>query len=113
VTGVQTCALPISTAFQFCRPIRFADFSRLHNIKLTGEKDPDVFLIDCEGLHSLSDATPSLKKATFALAQMSSLTVLVVRGMSNYNNIDSAKSLFVLGRAFTPDVPVSSLAPLS
>jgi hypothetical protein len=96
---------PIITAFQFCRPIRFADFSRLHNIELTGEKDPDFFLVDCEGLHSLSDATPSLKKATFALAQMSSLTVLVVHGMSNYSNIDSAKSLFVLSRAFTPDVP--------
>jgi hypothetical protein len=95
----------VTAAFQFCGPIKLADLGHLHGIDLSSQKDPDIFVVDCEGLHSLSDTTPGLKKATFALVQMSSLTVLVVHGMLNASNIHSARSLFVLSRAFAPDNP--------
>jgi hypothetical protein len=52
----------------------------------------------------MGDTTSCLQKATFALAQMLSFTVLVVHGMLSHDSIGSAKSLFVLSRAFTPNI---------
>jgi hypothetical protein len=40
-----------------------------------------------------------------ALAKIASLTVLAVQVMLNGNNIHPTRSLFVLTRAFTPDLP--------
>jgi hypothetical protein len=96
-------AEPVTKTFQFCGPIQFAELARLHKLDLTSEMDPDIFLIDCEGLHSLAATRPGLKRATFALAQISTLPVLVVHGMLNHDNISSARSLFVLSQAFIPD----------
>jgi hypothetical protein len=36
---------------------------------------------------------------------MSSLIVLVVHGMINHDNISAVRSVFVLSRAFTPEIP--------
>jgi hypothetical protein len=96
---------PVTKQFQFCGPLKFKDFGDIHGLKLTVDSDPDVFLIDCEGLHSLSETMPCLKQATFALAQMASLTVLVMKDTFNHENRDSVCSLFTLSRAFSREIP--------
>jgi hypothetical protein len=95
----------VTTKFQFYGPLKSAQLGQIHGLDLSVKSDPDVFLIDCEGLHSLGETTPELKKATFALAQMSSLTVLVMKEMLNHQNLDSVRSLFALTRAFSRDIP--------
>jgi hypothetical protein len=46
-----------------------------------------------------------LKQATFALSEMASLTVLVMKDQVNFDNIDSVRSLFVLSHAFSCKLP--------
>jgi hypothetical protein len=69
------------------------------------EGDPDLFVIDCEGMNSFGKTTATLKQATFALSQMSSMTLLVAKSQVNLENIDSIRSLFVLSHAFSRDIP--------
>jgi hypothetical protein len=57
---------PVTDAFQFCGPIKFADFGRLDGIDFRSTKDPDIFMVDCEGLYALSQTAPGAKKAAVA-----------------------------------------------
>jgi hypothetical protein len=96
---------PVTRKFQFCGPLKFADLARIHQIDLAVGTNPDIFLIDCEGLHSLGETTPGLKQATFALAQISSLTILVMRDLLNRENLESVRSLFAISHAFSQQIP--------
>jgi hypothetical protein len=96
---------PVTTKFQYVGPIKFSQLSEIHEISIMVDSDPDIFLIDCEGLHSLGVTTPVLKQATFALSQMSSMTVLVMKDQVNHENIENVRSLFVLSRAFSSQLP--------
>jgi hypothetical protein len=96
-------AEPVTKTFLFCGPIKFPELDRLHQLDLRSEKDPDIFLINCAGLHSLASMRSGLESPTFALDQISSLPVLVIHGMLNHENINSARSRFVLSQAFIPD----------
>jgi hypothetical protein len=98
-------AWPITKAFQSATPLTFEDLSQIHGISLSTKSHPDIFLVDCEGLHSLEETSPGLKKATFALAQISSLIVLVMKEQLCFDNLISVRSLFALSRAFGRDVP--------
>jgi hypothetical protein len=98
-------AQPVTMKFQYAGPFKFGQLAQLHNVDLKVESDPDIFLIDCEGLHSLGKTTPVLKQATFALSQMVSMTILVMKEQVNHDNIDSVRSLFVLSHAFSRDLP--------
>jgi hypothetical protein len=69
--------VPITRGFQYVGPLKFRDLETIHHIRLQVPSDPDIFVIDCEGLHSLVEATPTLKKAMFSLSQLASMTVLV------------------------------------
>jgi ribosomal protein L35AE/L33A len=71
--------------------------------------DPDVFVVDCEGVNSLGEATAILKQATFALAQMASMIVQVMKGQVNQQNISDVRAQFVLSRAFTRKLPGFSI----
>jgi hypothetical protein len=95
----------VTTKFQYVGPLKFPDLAAIHGVGLPATTNPDVFIVDCEGLHSLAETTPSLKQATFALAQMVSLTVLVMKDGVNHANIDQIRSLFVLSHAFSRDIP--------
>jgi hypothetical protein len=96
---------PITKKFQYCGPLTFAEFQRIHGIPLQCESNPDIFVVDCEGLHSLGKTTRTLKPATFVLAQMASMTVLVMKDQVNQENIPHVRSLFVLSHAFIREVP--------
>jgi hypothetical protein len=95
---------PITMKFQYVGPLKFADLAKIHGTQLNPNLDCEVFIIDCEGLHALSNTPARLKQATFALAQMVSVTVLVTKEMVNWDNIDSIRSLFILSHAFTRKV---------
>jgi hypothetical protein len=97
---------PVTFGFQYAGPLRMSELCQIHHVQPPAQKsDPDVFIIDCEGLHSLGETTPALKQATFSLAQMASVTVLVTRGPLNHDNIASAQALFTLCRAFSRRIP--------
>jgi hypothetical protein len=81
----------------------------IHDVPLPVHSNPDLFLIDCEGLHSLGHTTPVLKQATFALSQIVTMTVLVMKDLVNHENIDSVRSLFVLSHAFSRHLPGFSI----
>jgi hypothetical protein len=99
---------PVTSQFQYCGPIKFALLSRIHNINLDVPSNPDLFFVDCEGLHSFGKTTPGLKKATFALTQMARVTVLVMKDQVNYDNLTSVISIFTLTHAFSRAIPRSS-----
>jgi hypothetical protein len=92
---------PVTKRFQYFGPFKFDHRSQIHGIPLSVPCDPDLFLIDCEGLHSLSSTTAFLKQATFALSQMVSMTVLVMKDMVNHENIENVRSMFVLSHPFS------------
>jgi hypothetical protein len=96
---------PVTSKFQFCGPLDFSELGQIHGIDLQAKSKTDLFLVDCEGLHSLEKATPGLKKATFALSQMANLTVSVMKDMVNDQNIDSVRAMFALSRAFSREIP--------
>jgi hypothetical protein len=96
---------PITKYFQYVGPLKFSKLSQIHKIQLEVKGDPDIFIIDCEGLNSFGETTPALKQATFALSQMSSMTLLVLKDQVNQQNINSIRSLFVLSHAFSRDIP--------
>jgi hypothetical protein len=96
---------PVTMKFQYVGPLKFADLAQIHKIQLNVTSDPEVFLIDCEGLGSLSERTPALEQATFALAQMATLTVLVTKEPVNHHNLDNIRSLLILSHAFTREAP--------
>jgi hypothetical protein len=95
---------PVTLKFQYVGPFKFKNLFEIHQVPLSVQINSDIFVIDCEGLHSLAETTPALKQATFALAQMSSLTVLVMKDQVNHSNIDNARSLFVLSQAFNRQI---------
>jgi hypothetical protein len=92
---------PVTMKFQYAGPIKFAHLANTHNLQLHVDNDPDIFIIDCEGLHSLGLTTATLKQATFALSQIVSMTVLVMNGQINLENINDVRSLFMLSHAFS------------
>jgi septin family protein len=92
---------PVTMKFQYLGPWKFRQLSQIHSIDLHVTSDPDIFLIDCEGLHSLGKTTAVLKQATFSLSQMVSMTVLVMKEQVNHENIENVRSLFVLSHAFS------------
>jgi hypothetical protein len=96
---------PVTMGFQYVGPFKFGTLAQIHGIELNVDGDPDVFLIDCEGLHSLGEATPALKKATFALSQLASITLLVMGEPVNHQNIDHVRALLLLSHAFSRDLP--------
>jgi flagellar biosynthesis GTPase FlhF len=101
----ETGGDPITMKFQYVGPLKFGDLARIHGIDLQVDSNPDIFVIDCEGLHSLGETTPVLKQATFALSQIASMTVLVMKDQVNFDNIESVRSLFVLSHAFSCTLP--------
>jgi hypothetical protein len=100
---------PVTMRFQYVGPLKFRDLSRIHRIDLPVESDPDIFLIDCEGFHSLEDTTAVLKQAAFTLSQMVSMTVLVMKEQVNRENIENVRSLFLLSHAFSSQLPGFSI----
>jgi hypothetical protein len=91
---------PVAKSFQAVGPISIQDLSEIHRIDLHCSSRPDIFLVDCEGLHSLSETSSGVKKATFALAQISNIVVLVTKAQLSFENFNSVWSLFALSRAF-------------
>jgi septin family protein len=100
---------PVTMKFQYVGPCKFQQFSRLHCIDIQVDSDPDIFLIDCEGLHSLETQTAALKQATFALSQMASMTVLVMKEQVNFENVENMHSLLILSHAFSRQLPGFSI----
>jgi hypothetical protein len=100
---------PVTMKFQYVGPLKLQDLAEIHNIDLQIESDPDIFFIDCEGLHSLGNTTAVLKQATFALSQMASMTILVMKEQVNLENIENVRSLFVLSHAFSRQLPGFSI----
>jgi hypothetical protein len=96
---------PVTMQFQSVGPVKFDQLARTHNVLLTIESDPDIFIIKCEGFHCMGETTPALKQATFSLSQMVSMTVLVMKEQVNHGNIDNVRSLFILSHAFSRDLP--------
>jgi hypothetical protein len=83
---------PVTMGCQFVNPVTFAKLSQIHNIILDVPTNPEVFLIDCEGLNSLGHSTQSLKRAIFALAQLASLVIIVTMEL-NFGNLPHLHSL--------------------
>jgi hypothetical protein len=100
---------PVTKKFHYVGPFKFQFFSEVHRIDVHVNSDPDVFLIDCEGLHSLEKTTTVLQQATFALSQIVSMITLVMKEQVNYENIEHVRSLFVLSHAFTRQLPGFSI----
>jgi GTPase SAR1 family protein len=96
---------PVAVTFQYVGPFTFGELAEKHKMQLQVHGDPEIFLIDCEGLHSLSETTATLKQATFALSQIVSMTVLVMKETINHQNIPNVRSLFVLSHAFSRSLP--------
>jgi hypothetical protein len=94
----------VTMQFQYVGPFKFAQLEQIHTVRLDLHTDPDVFIVDCEGLHSFGKTAIVLMQATFALAQIVSLTVLVSKEV-NRGNIEQIGSLFVLSHAFTRKLP--------
>jgi GTPase SAR1 family protein len=69
----------VTQRFQYTGPFKSLDLAEVHSLDIQVESNPDLFLIDCERLHSLGNTTPVLKQATFALSQMVSMRVLVMK----------------------------------
>jgi hypothetical protein len=97
-------AFPVTQKFQFCGPLKFGDLSRIHAQDFSGTSDPDLFLIDCEGLASLAGTSPGLPKALFALGQISSVIILVVKGSVTVDVINDYGALLAFTRAFSREV---------
>lgn len=96
---------PVTRNFQECGPFKFQDFGQFHEINLSSSTDPDIFLIDCEGLNAIENDSDKiseeeqvirslLRKAMFALTQISGVTILVMKEMVNLENIENIRSLF-------------------
>jgi hypothetical protein len=52
--------------FEYAGPFKFHQLSQIHNLDLYLESDPDIFLIECEGLHSLGN-TPAVLKSNICI----------------------------------------------
>jgi hypothetical protein len=101
----ESGADPVTMKFQYVGPFKFQDLSQIHSVDLPLNSNPDIFVIDCEGLHSLGKTTTTVKQAAFALSQTVSLTVLVMKEQMNHENIENTRSLFVLSHAFSCQLP--------
>jgi hypothetical protein len=53
-------AEPQTKGFQFCGTITLTKLGNIHGIKLLVQSNPEVFLIDCEGLACIKGSTPTL-----------------------------------------------------
>jgi hypothetical protein len=95
----------ITMKFQYVGHPKFRQLSQIHGIQFEVNSDPDIFLIDCEGLHSYDQTTPALKQATFALSQLVSMTVLVMKDQVNQSNIEKVRSLLALSHGFSETLP--------
>jgi hypothetical protein len=96
---------PLTMRFPYAGPLKIQHRARLSQVSVPVSPDPDVFLIDCEGLHCLDQTPMALRRATFALSQMVSMTVLVANNLSDPGSIERLQSSFILSRAFTRDLP--------
>jgi hypothetical protein len=90
--GVFDGSEPIITEFQYDGPLKSGYLSQVSGISLPVDSDWDVFIIHCKGLHSLSDATPVLKHATFVLSQRVRMTALVMSKQVYHEVTESVRS---------------------
>jgi hypothetical protein len=95
----------VTIGFQFLGPIPISELVEVHKFYLSTESKLDIFLVDCEGLACLGESTPTLKRAMFALCQISSITVLVMKEMINVSNIEDVRSLFSIFNVFKGSIP--------
>jgi hypothetical protein len=92
---------PITKGFEYVGPFKFKELSRIHKISLTAPEEADIFVIDCEGFGSLSQMTPALKQAAFALSQMASMIVFVTKNVISHTNLPHISAILKLSHAFT------------
>jgi hypothetical protein len=90
----------VTVGFQFCGPISFDELNHIHNLGLTIDetRNPDIFLIDCEGMDHLDGSCPGFGKSMFALSQLSSVNVIVMRGPMNRNDVLPLTTLFRMNK---------------
>jgi protein required for attachment to host cells len=90
--------MPITEHFQAIGPYKLEQLGEFQQIHLSSIKNSDIFLIDCEGMNNLLAESMSLRKAMFALTQISSIHVMVMKEMVNQQNIQNVNSFFGVTR---------------
>jgi hypothetical protein len=95
---------PVTHGFQAIGPLSFEHLFQTHGISLPTVLSIDLFLVDCEGMNSLEQSSPGLKKAIFSLIQISNLHVLVRGDPVSYANLNSICALFGLRLAFSQEL---------
>jgi hypothetical protein len=87
---------PVTVGFQVCGPIPFDKLNDLHGLGLTinPDRNPDVFLVDSEGIDHLDESSRGFGKAMFALAQISAVNVIVLPGLMSLKDIPPLGNLF-------------------
>jgi hypothetical protein len=90
---------PITENFQVCGPLSFNQLAQIHQIDLPCRSNPDIFLIDCEGLNSLEKKSMLFRKGIFALTQLSSINIMVMKEQVNHERFEKIRSFFVVTKS--------------
>jgi hypothetical protein len=90
----------VTVGFQACGPIPFDQLNDFHGLGLTIDRNrnPDVFLVDCEGMDHLDGSSPGFGKSMFALAQISAVNVIVFPALMSLKDIPPLTKLFQMSR---------------
>jgi hypothetical protein len=92
---------PVTRQFPDVGPFKYRAFSRIHGIQLPIGPDPDVFVVDCEGVAILGETTAALKQATFTLAYMTNIIVYVIKDQRKPQHVNDVRTQFMLSRGLT------------
>jgi hypothetical protein len=86
----------VTKNFQYFGPISLNDFGKFHGKNLSNEMNynPDIFLIDAEGMEHIDGSSKFSRKAMFTLSQISSINILVLANIINQSDIRQLKSFF-------------------
>jgi hypothetical protein len=88
---------PVTKCCNVCNSIQLSELAQLHNITFLSQNDQDIFFIDSEGLASFDEETLGLRRSLFALTQISSVIVMVMKEQLNKANIKEVRSFFWFG----------------
>jgi hypothetical protein len=80
---------------KICNSIKLSKLAQLHKVTFLSQNDQDIFFIDFERFASFDKETPGLQRSLFALTQISSDIVMVMKEQHNQANIKEVHSFLV------------------
>ncbi|OHT09473.1 hypothetical protein TRFO_04555 [Tritrichomonas foetus] len=108
ITGIIDSSKPFETddgsdsitqGCHFCGPLKMNQLLPNHNDSVSLNKDADIFIVDCEGLHDIKgNQSGNIRKMTIILLQISTIITYVSKDIINYINVNEIRDFFGISK---------------